>query len=159
MVTTLFKLYPEVVVDAIYDEVQLLDEAITALRRPLRPTDPNYSVGIFGTDWQPVEHEIGGPPDPSLSRYEVSIQSLVKHAVEEEGQALHTNIAHRLRTMLYRNNDLRVRLGQMRIEFAGGVSEGVTRTGISNQRFRSNEIQGQFVYVSLTNFWFETHTG
>lgn len=154
----LVKLFPENVVDVIHDEVKALDASLTALRRPLRPSDPNYSVGIFGMDWEPVDFEIGGPRDPALSRYQVGIQSLVKHATEEDGQALHTNIAHRVRIMLYRSGALRVRLMSTKVDFAGGIVERVTRWGISSQRFRSNEISGQFVYLAVTNVWIETET-
>lgn len=151
-------LFPENVVNEIHDEVVLLDPEFTALKRPLRPSDPNKSVGVYGLDWEPSEHEIGGPADPSLARYSIGIQSMVKHATEEDGQALHTNIAHRVRTMLYRSVDLRLRLGQTKVLFDGGIVERVTRWGVSTQRFRSNEIQGQFVYVSVTNFWVDTET-
>lgn len=151
-------LFPENIVTILKEEIGKVDSAWTTIRRPLRPTDPNLSIGVFSLDWEPSEHEIGGTPDPSLARYGLTIQSLVKHGTEEEGQALHTNVAHRVRTMLYRSTDLRVRLGSASVTSPEGIIERPTRWGVSSQRFRSNEISGQFVYLSVTNFWIDTET-
>ena len=37
--------------------------------RPLRPTDPAVSVGVFALDWRPDQYEIMGKPngDPTLA--------------------------------------------------------------------------------------------
>lgn len=151
-------LFPENVVTIVKDLIAEIDPDWTTVRRPLRPSDPNLAVGVFALGWEPSEHEIGGTPDPSLARYNLSIQSLVKHATEEGGQALHTNMAHRVRTMLYRSTDLRVRLAAASVTSPEGIVERVLKWGVSNQRFRSNEISGQFVYLSVTNVEIDTET-
>lgn len=148
--------FPSNVVEALRDElnVALGTQVELVVKRPLRPTDPDSSVGIYALDWQPGNHEIGFH-EPTLARYQVAIQVFVKHQDEEEGSAIHTFLSKTVRTMLYRGEALRIRLSSLN-ETSLGVTERVQRWGVRQQRFVSNEIQGRFLYLSTTEFWIET---
>lgn len=122
--------------------------------RPLRPTDYTGMVGIFATVWQPDDFEIG-QFDPAVTRYGLSIQSLAKNATEEEGIAEHSRLAKKIRVMLYRDADLRVQLGQLRTT-DDGFTERTQRWGVTQQRYLSGELEGQFMFLAVTDLWLET---
>lgn len=125
--------------------------------RPLTPDDPNGSVGISALDWFPVDNEIGAD-EPTICRYMYRIETLVKIAGDrEEGQVSSSLLARSIRSMLYRNTDVRIRLGQLR-EVTDGRIERVQKWGIQQQRYASNHLSGTFLFVSTTDWWVETET-
>lgn len=126
----------------------------TILGRPLRPTDPHLSAGVFAIDWNPLEWQIG-QWDPAVTRYMVGIQTFVKHGDEQEGIALHTRLGKKVRVMLYRDEDLRVRLSSLSIT-EDGVTERIQRWGVQTQRYLSNEINNNFMFLAVTELWCET---
>lgn len=125
--------------------------------RPLRPSDPAASLGIFEVDWQPDDSEFGAV-FPTLSTYVWGLQVLVRHGDEQEGRALHSAITKSVRTMLDRDPDTRVALGQLNESPVGGGVERAQRWGVRTQRFANNEIDGQFVFLSTTDFWLQTES-
>ncbi len=148
--------FPTVLVDALSDELALTTGAGKVLRRPLRPTDPDRSIGVVAIDWTPNAMVIG-QHEPAVAVYVLSIQAFVKHADEEEGRDDHADLAQQIRSMLYRNVGLRVRLAGLS-ETADGLTERVQRWGIRQQRYAANEVDGEFLYLSTTEFWIETET-
>lgn len=146
--------FPENVVAELKTSFESMGEVDTVVARPLKPTDPHLSLGVFAIDWTPRDFVIG-QYDPAVTRYMVGIQSFVKHGNEEEGIALHTRLAKMVRVMLYRDEGLRVRLGSLSTtEF--GVTERIQRWGVQTQRYISNEFQGSFLYLAVTELWVET---
>ncbi len=127
--------------------------------RPLRPEDPATSIGIFVMDWVPGELEMAGRsnPDPTLSTYLFGIHAFVKHGDREDGMIKHALLSKMVRSMLYRQESLRVRLSQLS-ETSLGVRERSQRWGVRQQRFMANEIEGSFLYLSTLEFWVETES-
>ena len=126
-----------------------------AFDRPLLSTDPEVSIGVTAIDWQPRDFVIG-QYDPAVASYLYVIQGFIKHSDTAEGIAAHNKLAKTIRTMLYRNQNLRVRLGELNVTSLG-ATERTQRMGIRQQRFLSNEApQGTFLYLSTTEFWLET---
>lgn len=120
--------------------------SVDFFNRNLRKNDPNFSVGVFEADCEPIEYEIGslvGPTNgaPSLLRWNVGVQVLVKAAEEQEGRAMRAKLLNRVRSTLFSNacasalmtlNDTitgerctKYRL--RRIAFANGDAEGTTK--------------------------------
>jgi hypothetical protein len=142
-----------------------IDDECTLQKRPLRPTDPNYSIGVYATVWTPNDdsYEIGhlgmsnsaGPNESTLSTYQVGIQVLVKDSDTQRALAVGSLLNRRIRSVLYRNNDLRVALSQL-YTTEDGVTERLKRWGIRSQRFMSNDIEGKFVFISVLDMWIET---
>jgi hypothetical protein len=131
-------------------------------RRPLIPKDPNRSVGIFSVEWSPVEnsYEMGrsvSPGEPTLSRYAFRIQSYVKHTDREEAGRISTYDTKVIRTILYRDPALRVRLTALS-EILFDVTERLQRYGVARQRFINNEISGTFIAFTSTELWVETES-
>ena len=142
---------------------------ITLKKRPLRPTDPNYSIGVYATVWQPMEDSyemrgvLGGsgdvgPNEATLSRYQIGIQLLVKDSDSARALAVSSLLNRRIRSVLYRNTALRVALAAL-YATEDGVTERLQRWGIRNQRYLSNDIEGKFVFMSVLDMWIETEVG
>jgi len=127
--------------------------------RPLRPTDPAVSVGVFALDWRPDQYEIMGKPngDPTLATYLLAIQCLVKHTDEQEGLTLHTETAKAVRSMLYRDATLRVALTSL-TESSLGATERALKWGVGQQRYANNELNGTFLFLTTTELSLQTET-
>lgn len=153
---TLESAFPNNVVVCLGIVLPGIDSDCTILKRPLRPTDPNYSVGVYSTAWTPQEdsHEIGRV-DPTLNNYQIGIQTLVKDGDTERGLAISNILTNRVRAVVYRNEPLRVALGSLYVQDATS-RESMKRWGVRSQRFMSNDIEGTFVTISVLDLWLET---
>lgn len=136
-----------------------IDEDVTVYNRPLRPTDPNYALGIYGTLWQPNEESYemghGAPSEPTLSSYQVGVQTLTKDGDTERGLVTSSILANRVRAVLYRNEPLRLALGSLYVQ-DGNSRESMRRWGVRSQRYMSNDLEGTFVTISVLDLWIET---
>ena len=156
-------LFPNNVVMLLEMRLPSIDPEIEVFRRPLRDTDPIQAFGVFATLWTPNEdsYEFGTPAanvyahHPTLQNYTISIQGLVKDMDPESGLAKQSVMAKRLRAMLYRDAPLRVGLTSLASQL-GGLTERLQRWGVRQQRFISNEVQGQWMYLSTLDLWIET---
>lgn len=120
--------------------------------RPLRPVDPSYSIGVFELYWEPLEYEIGGMEEPGISSYHYTIQAMTKHANEVSGRSEHSVFSKSIRSMLYRDHDIRVGLPELSGEELG-ATERFSRLMIERQRFYANEVsRGTFLFVSSLDF-------
>lgn len=159
MLTADLPVFPNNIVETVLPFFQGIDVDLTVLKRPLRPSDPNQSVGIFASRWEPEDDsmEIGHifPGEPTLQRYQIGVQALVKDGDEVRGLAIHSVLSMRIRSVLYRNADLRVGLQALYVT-DGFSTERARRWGVRNQRYMNNDIDGKFVYVSTLDFWLET---
>ena len=124
--------------------------------RQLRSTDPALSVGVVVMSWEhlPTSAQIG-QNEPGMGRYTVRVQNMVKHVEEEAGRRTHNVQCALVRAVLYRSNDLRVRLMGVDEEIEGSA-ERVKRLGVRRQDFLSNQISGSFLYLCATEVYVET---
>lgn len=164
MITSTVSVFPNNIVDSLYSAISDLDSDLRGYKRPLRASDPAQSFGIFGQQWQPNNDSFEmrgayspGPTEPTLGKYLVAIQAFVKDTDEERGLATHSVLSKMIRDMLYRDADLRVELAALTVATTLSA-ERTQRFGISAQRYFSNEIAGDFLYLSTIEFWLETET-
>lgn len=124
--------------------------------RQLRPTDPALSLGVVVMSWEhlPTSAQIG-QVEPALGRYTVRVQNLVKHAREEDGRNLHNVQCALVRAVLYRSEELRLRLIGVDEEIEGSA-ERVKQLGVRRQDFLSNQISGSFLYLCASEVYVET---
>ena len=101
----------------------------------------------------------GGPGEsfPTLGEYTVSIQSLITDADEERGIATHAALATRIRTTVARNAALQVALGRL-TSAVSGHQEAFRRAEVRRQRYLTMELSGTWLYMSVTQFWFQTES-
>lgn len=127
------------------------------LGRRLRPSDPTRSAGVAALDWIPRENT-QAQHEPLLGTYLYIVESFVKNTSEEEGGKAHTILAKKIRNMLYRDDGFRVRLTGAPSTPVQGIVERVQRWGVRQQRFQANELEGKFLFLSITEFWVEVES-
>lgn len=128
----------------------------TVIERPLRYADPARSIGVFVVDAAPLsDTQQIGQREPTLTRYQYRIQNLVKHSDEVMGKAWFSLDAKSIKAVLYRDSQLTLRLAAL-VEEVLGTKETAKQWGVSRQRFLSNELRSQFVYLAQTDFWLES---
>ena len=155
--------FPSNVVQLVKTRAQLIDSDLYVTGRPLRESDPVQSVGVFGMQWVPDENYYAmgstslGRSEPSLQTYLITIQGFVKDADEERGLDVHAILSKKLRSMLYRDDPLRVGLLALSVVM-NGSTERAKRYGVRSQRYVSNELSGTWLYLSTLEFWLETET-
>jgi hypothetical protein len=153
--------FPNNIVSLLEIRIALLDSDLAVVKRPLRNTDPNQAVGIFASNWVPNDDskEMRGiaPMQPTLSSYRIAIQAFIKDMDEERGLNTHAVLSRMLRAMVYTDQPLRVALATLTASL-GSATERSQRWGISQQRFFSNELGGEWLYLSILEMWLETET-
>lgn len=95
--------------------------------------------------------------EPTLQKYNIQIQGLVKDMDVERGLAVQSVMAKMIRAVLYHDDLLRVGLTSL-TDTRYGVTERLRRWGIRQQRFMSNEIEGDWNFLSVLDLWVETET-
>jgi len=164
VITDTTSVFPSNAIGVLKQKTQNLDPDLFVIGRPLRESDPVQSVGIFGTQWIPDDPrslEIMGLPVgrhvPTLQSYLITIQAFVKDMDEERGLTVHSVLSKKLRSMLYRDDSVRVGLLALSVTM-NGSTERTKRFGLRTQRFVSNELSGSWLYLSTLEFWLETET-
>lgn len=157
--------FPNNIVKYVALAQQTIDPEIAVLRRPLRNTDPQQSIGVFAQGWDPDPEslEIMGigspaPQQPTLQSYTLGLQAFVKDSEEERGLTVHSALAQRTRSVLYTDANLQVVLGNLSVNLDGGWTESMRRWGIRTARYFSGEINAQMLYLSTLEFWIQTET-
>lgn len=151
--------FPGNVIDRVSTSLATVDVDAVVFKRPLRPSDPNYSIGVYAATWVPNAdtYEIGHTPttEATLNNYQIGVQTMIKDGDSERGLNIGTIFARRVRSVLYRDEQLRLALGSLYVQ--DSVSrESMRRFGVRSQRFMSNDIEGKFVFVSVLEFEIET---
>ena len=150
--------FPMNIVDEIHAAFVRLMPDHTVIDRPLRYADPARSIGIQVAETTPLANtQQIGQLEPTVERYQLRIQNLVKHSDEILGKAWFALDAKSIKAVLYRDTTLRLRLASLTEEVLG-TRETVKQWGVTRQRFLSNELRSQFVYLATTDFWLETES-
>lgn len=162
MITADNSIFPNNVIAGLVARFDEIDSDLFVTSRPLRTTDPLQSVGVFGTIWSPVldSMELRGrlganSNEPTLGRYTITIQAYVKDADEERGAAVHSVLSGTVRAILYRDQPLRDYLGGLTSEVEG-LTERAQRWGVTNQRYLTNELESEWLYLSSIEMFVET---
>lgn len=157
--------FPNNLVKWIAIAMQGIDPDIRVFKRPLRNTDPQQSIGVFGQLWMPEPdslemQSIGNPApqQPTIQRYQLSVQAFVKDAEEARGLAVHSVLSQRVRSVLYTNPDLQVVFSELEANLGEGWVESMRRWGITVARYVSGDVNGTNLYLTTTELWTETET-
>lgn len=143
-----------------------LTQRIAIYQRPLRPTDANQAIGIAPMNMMPDDQtyetlgagQTPGPSYPTMRRYWINVQGLVRHGDEIQGQAIHSVLAVAIRTVLDMDGPLRLGLAALTSDAGAGRTERFMRSGVRIQRYLATEVKGEFSYLSTTEWWIETST-
>ena len=162
MIETNDEIFPNNIITRIAVRIPVaVDVDTTVLLRPLRPSDPNQSIGIYPQTWSPDEDSYEISPQmrniPTLQDYRVYVQSFIKHGDEPTALNLHCVLAQRIRAMLYSDTQLQLAFAEL-IDTSSGKTERAMSWKPRAQRFISNEVSGSFLQSSITEFWLQTAT-
>ena len=151
--------FPNNIVEHVALRLSLIDAEVPVYRRPLRATDSPQAFGVTAAQWAPVKEsmEMRGTNSglETLSRYLVTIQGIVLDMDEDRGLAAHSTMSMMIRNIVYRDGLFVQGLAELTSTLLG-VTERTQRWGIQQQRFFSNDINGQWIYLSNLEFWLET---
>lgn len=133
------------------------NDGLRVVRRPIHPTDESETVSVVATTWSPDEtsQELGRR-EPTLQRYGITVESMVKDMDEERGIATHSLLSALVRHMLYRDQALKVALPLLSVNLKG-YNERLHAWGVKQQRFQNNKFGGNFYYLSAVDLWIETN--
>lgn len=151
--------FPMNVVDVIAAHLQLIDPDIRVNKRMVDPADEHYTICVVPTQWSPdaSSNEIrGGPNEESIQNYGISVVSILADSNEERGIRTHSNLASRIRAVLYRSQQLRIELQQLKVDI-DGHTERALGWRIESQQYLSSESSGEFRFVSGLDITFRTH--
>lgn len=161
MITADNNVFPNNVMTLIKARLAMIDTDIRIFGRPLRNSDPTQSIGVMGVLWLPNEgsYELRGDGihTPSLDSYLITVQAFVLDADEENGLNTHGVLAETIRSILDRDASFHVALGLLSTT-RNGVKKSTKRSGVRQQRYMSNELNGSFLYLSTLEFWLETES-
>lgn len=150
--------FPNNVVDLIYDRLGTIDSDVTMLKRPVQVIDGASSpaIGVFARQAQPQEdsREIAGVM-PTLETYYVVVHSFVLDVDEEVGHRTSSVLSKLVYMMLYTDSALKLGLQASEVTFNGHV-ERFKRYGIRQVDYVNNEINKRFYFLATTLFWFDT---
>lgn len=174
MIDVTVPIFPNNVVEVLAEALKVIDPVpdppdgephVEIIKRPLRNTDPQQSIGIFAQAWSPdmesLEFMGGGnahPQQPTLQTYTYGIQAFVKDYEEERGLVVHAYLAGMIRRVLYTFGPLRVALAALRVEFQDDSVEQLKRWGVNTARYFAGEVEGENLYLATIEFWVETET-
>lgn len=151
--------FPTAFVVAIADSLRgyMPDKAI--VERSLGMEDPSGTIGVYAEEWNADEatFQMGGQIEPVISRYTLCVANVVKATDQELGRAMYANDAKSIRVILYRDPDLRVRLGDLQ-EVMMNTVERAKKFRVIRQRYMSARISGVFQFVATTDVVVETET-
>ena len=157
--------FPTQIIAVIAEELDKVPHVDQAVKRDLRPDDPNCIVSVVGGDWKPEDPEIGkstfGAAHPaSHGYYQIDIGLFVKMMGEEDGYALRNDITREIRDLVETQSDLRNNL--IGLEETGSLEnkETVRMMTVQNQRtgtFRVDDT-GDFAFFSMTELIVKVET-
>lgn len=137
----------------------LIDPDLHVVQRKLMQADPVQSIGVSAENWSPdpQSHEMLGQhtSEPSINRYEIHVQCLIKDTDEERGAAVSSKLSKMARGILLTDRVLRDSLQGLHSTLYG-VTERTLRWTVPSQRYLNQELSGQFIYLSTIQVLLET---
>jgi len=154
--------FPQNVCNILRIGLGVIDPDVVIHNRPLRTTDESEAISVVPIDWDPDDdsHELSRytAPQPTIQRYTIAVQAMIRDMEEVRGIARHSVLSARVRHTLYRDPNIRLALPETKVSLDNGLTtETLTRHGIAGQQFMNNQNpRGGFIYLSTLEFWFET---
>lgn len=151
--------FPNKALTIIAARMELIDASVNVELRPLRPADPNFSIGIYPTGWTPVPNtiEMRGVDfarDSTIQQYGVVVQCMIKDAKEERGLASHSVFSEIVRTILATDAPLRSQLGGLTATLDDSTKI-LKRWWIRSGRYISGSLQGNNLYLASNDLILE----
>lgn len=151
--------FPYNAVELLDSRLAMIDPDVPVFQRKLYKTDPVQCIGVAASAWSPdpQSYEIGGtaPFEPTIQRYDILVQALVKDTDEVRGTRVASKLSKMVRGIILSDGPLRQSLQGLSSSLYG-VTERTLRWSIPAQQYLSNEVSGQFIYLSTIRVLLET---
>lgn len=152
-------LFPMNVVSLVSTRLSLIDTDVQVFQRRLVGSDPVQCIGVSAATWSPVprSEEMGGGLAwmPTLERYVINVQTLIKHTDQQVGIAIHSKLSKMVRNILLTDSALLQTLPTLTSTLYG-VTERFTRMTVPLQRYLSQELSGNLIFLSTVECQVET---
>lgn len=148
--------WPTNVVDVLVEELLNMEDVEATTSRGLTEDDTSGGIGVYVVSWAPpADAYVIGQADPILNVYTFGLDLMIKALDRAEAATTLSVMTKRLRTMLYRDDDLQVRLKQLS-ETAFGRTETYKRMRVTRQDYRTGTLGGVHLAASTTTLTVET---
>lgn len=149
--------WPTNVTDVFVEELGDMVGIEAIIDRPLAEDDASGSLGCFVIRWAPTVDKpyVLGQKAPEVAIYTYGLDLIVKGHDRAEIQAEGGVLTKRLRTMLYHDANLQVRLEALSETTAFGT-EKFTRMFVTKQDYRTGTLGGVHIAASTTTVTVET---
>lgn len=151
--------FPYNAVDLMAARMDLIDPDVPVFQRKLYTTDPVQCIGVAASTWSPdpQSYEMRGsaPGEPTIQRYDILVQALVKDTEEVRGTRVASKLSKMVRGIILSDQPLWESLRGLTSTLYG-VRERTLRWSIPAQQYLSNEVSGQFIYLSTIRVLLET---
>lgn len=151
--------FPYNFVDMMAFRFSMIDDDLFVCKRRLYTTDPAQAVGVFADVWAPDQqsYEMRGDlaSEPTRQYYDIMVQCMIKDTDEERGIAVTSKLSKIIRGIMLTDVPLRDSLRTLVTDLYG-VRERTLRWSVPAQRFLSQELQGQFIFLSTVQVRVET---
>lgn len=153
--------FPANVVLKLHSRLEAIDSDVPVVMRPLTPNDGVQALAVYPVDWEPVDSSqemrgaVLGGQVPTLTDYRVNIASMVVHSEQHTGLAQSSALAKRVWATVARDAALDVALKSL-AHVGTGYSEHLRRWKTRRQVIQSGDLNGFFLYVSVSELWFQT---
>ena len=154
--------FPNNIVEVLSTNLAFIDVDVPVIKRRLYSTDPVQAIGCAAAMWTPDQssYEMRGPAlagVPTIQRYDIGIQGMVRDMDESRGMRAHAELANRLQRFIMGDAVLRGALHALTSNLYG-VQESLKKWHIEATRYMAEEVKGQHIYLSTTTVRFETET-
>lgn len=128
--------------------------------RALHVEDQGPAIGIAISKWVPVANEIGGgTEEPTIQRHRIMLQTVLKHSDEIEGRRLGILLTKSIRSLVYRDAQLRDALSELRQESDGVIERVLRPPVVRGTDYGPPGTSGVFTFMSATEVWVDTQAG
>lgn len=150
--------FPNNVIELMADYFDTIDSDVVVNRRPLNAMDNVQCIGVYPKKVEDVDSsmEIGRSFGPTLERWIIGIQVMVKDADEAQGARDHTMLMGLVEDLLYNNQALNLALSSTTALSLSGVRRRTQRRGVRNRNFLQGELAGDWYYLGTLEYYMET---
>jgi len=158
MIHSILEEFPTNVVNTIAEALVNIDPDIPVHQRPLTAMDNVQCIGVYPIKVEDIttSYEIGNSFGPTLERWIIGIQGMIKDADQQQGSRDHSMLISLIEDILYNNQALGLALSTTTASSLSGVSRRAQRRGVRNRNYLQGQLAGDWYYLGTLEFWMET---
>lgn len=158
MIHSAMEEFPTNLVNALAGTLSAIDPEVTVYQRPLSSMDNVQAIGVYPVRVEDIttSMEIGNHFGPTLERWIIGVQALVKDADQQQGSRDHSLLLSLIEDILYNNPSLDLLLTSITSLSISGVRRRTQRRGIRARNFLQGQLAGDWYYLGTLEYWMES---